>query len=49
MKITPEFEKTDCLRKELSKISYLGGNGDTVAQIISNRFIISDYSLWGVM
>ena len=54
MNITLEFEKRNCLRKELSKISYLGGIGDSVDHVLmnltklSNRFMISDCSLRGV-
>ena len=36
MKIATEFEKINCLRKELSKISNLDVNRDSVAHILIN-------------
>ena len=36
MKITPEVEKINSLRKELNKTSYLGDDEDSIAHILIN-------------
>ena len=36
MKIIPKFKKRNCLRKELSKILYLGENRDSLVHILMN-------------